>query len=93
VSVVNLLEIAAKHGTGRRSAPTISATQLLQLVENSDFSMLPVLPEHAVAVERLPNLHGDPFDRLLVAQAMVEDLRLITHDERVAAYDRTIILF
>ena len=47
--------------------------------------------EHAVAVESLPTRHADPFDQLLVAQALSEPMRLITHDAKVAAYGDTIM--
>ena len=49
-------------------------------------------PEQAAAVDALPRLHGDPFDRLLVAQALHEPLRLITHDRRIAGYSPHFIL-
>jgi len=48
--------------------------------------------EHVVAVEELAAHHSDPFDRLLVAQALVEPMRLMTHDKTVALYGSTIIL-
>jgi PIN domain nuclease of toxin-antitoxin system len=48
--------------------------------------------EHAVAVAGLPDHHRDPFDRALLAQARVEPLRLITHDEKVAAYGPDVLL-
>ena len=53
--------------------------------------MLAIEPEHVVAVETLPAHHQDPFDRLLVAQALVEPMRLVTHDRFVALYSDTII--
>lgn len=48
---------------------------------------LPISPEHAAAVEELPLLHRDPFDRMLVAQARAEGLTLVTRDPQVRAYD------
>lgn len=53
---------------------------------------LPVLLEHAMRVTRLPRHHRDPFDRLLVAQAQVEDVTLITADEQLRRYDVTILM-
>jgi PIN domain nuclease of toxin-antitoxin system len=88
VSVASLWEIAIKHAL-RRDRPIgmpISAEQALELFEGSQFRMLPVLPEHALAVARLPPARTDPFDRLLVAQARVEQLQLLTADAAVAAY-------
>ena len=52
---------------------------------------LPIGPEHAMAVESLAAHHQDPFDRILVAQALVEPMRLMTHDPMVALYIDTII--
>jgi PIN domain nuclease of toxin-antitoxin system len=57
------------------------------------FATLDITAEHAAAVEDLPRLHGDPFDRLLIAQALIEPLRLLTHDAQVAAYGDMVLLF
>jgi PIN domain nuclease of toxin-antitoxin system len=51
---------------------------------------LPISSEHAIAVNDLPRLRKDPFDRLLVAQAMTEPLKLVTHDARVAEYGEAV---
>ena len=53
---------------------------------NNGYTELPVTGEHAVAVASLPLLHRDPFDRILVAQSMVEGITLLTSDPRVAQY-------
>jgi len=53
--------------------------------------LLPIAPEHAAGVEALPACHQDPFDRILIAQALIEPMRLVTHDARVAAYSQTIV--
>ncbi len=52
---------------------------------------LAIEAEHTIAVEALPNHHQDPFDRILIAQALVEPMRLMTHDQLVALYSDTII--
>jgi PIN domain nuclease of toxin-antitoxin system len=52
-----------------------------------------VSADHAMGIEALAPLRGDPFDRLFVAQALTEPLRLITHDEKVAAYSDTFVYF
>ena len=54
-------------------------------------SFLPIEPEHAIAIEQLAPHHQDPFDRMLVAQALVEPMRLITHDPMFARYSDSII--
>jgi PIN domain nuclease of toxin-antitoxin system len=59
------------------------------LLEN-DYSELPITSEHAVAVQTLPALHKDPFDRLLVAQATAEGITLLTSDLAVAQYGRPV---
>lgn len=93
VSSASLFEIAAKRAaTGGRS-PNLGAEDALVLLRSADFAILKIEPEHAAAVETLAPFHGDPFDRLLLAQATVENLRLVTHDERLAAYSDTVIAF
>jgi PIN domain nuclease of toxin-antitoxin system len=57
----------------------------------SGYRFLPVEVEHTVAVEELPTLHQDPFDCILIAQALVEPMRLMTHDLLLARYSDTII--
>jgi len=63
----------------------------LQYFQESGYRFLPVEPEHAIAVEGLAAHHQDPFDRILVAQALVEPMRLMTHDPLVALYSDAII--
>lgn len=93
VSAASVWEIAIKHSLGRRDAPPFSASAAIGHFRAAGFMLLDVTPEHAAAVEKLPDLHGDPFDRLLAAQAISEPLRLVTHDRKVAAYSDAIILF
>lgn len=90
VSVANIWEIAIKHALGRGDMP-VSSQDALRYFQESDYRLLPVEAEHAVAVEELPIHHQDPFDRILVAQALVEPMRLMTHDSLVALYSDTII--
>ena len=61
------------------------------IFRNPDIASLAVEAEHTIAVEELPLHHQDPFDRILVAQALVEPMRLMTHDPLVALYNDTII--
>ena len=95
VSVVSLWEISIKSALGRpRSDPMpVSSSAALQDFEEAGFIILPVSARHAIAVQDLPRLHGDPFDRLLVAQAIEEPMRLLTHDVTVARYSNSIIHF
>lgn len=91
VSAVSIWEIAIKHALGRGDMP-ISGEDALGYCRLAGYRWLDVRPEHAAAVESLPALHGDPFDRLLVAQARFEPMRLVTHDRTVARYDTSIVL-
>jgi len=92
-SAVTLWEIAIKHGLGREGAGAmpISAQEAQLLFSASGYSLIPITPEQAVAVETLPRIHADPFDRLLVAQGLTEALMLVTHDAVVASYNARII--
>lgn len=91
VSAANVWEIAIKHALGRGDMP-VSGKNAMRYFQESGYRFLPVEAEHAVAVEELPAHHQDPFDRILVAQALIEPMRLITHDDTVARYSDTIIL-
>ena len=91
VSAVNVWEIAIKHSLGREAMP-VSGQEALQYFRQAGYQFLVVEPEHAAIVEDLANHHQDPFDRLLVAQALAEPMRLLTHDVMVSRYSDTIIL-
>jgi PIN domain nuclease of toxin-antitoxin system len=94
VSAANVWEIAIKHALARggMNDMPISAQEALGYFREAGYVMLDIAPAHAVAVEELPMLHADPFDRILVAQALTVPLRLLTHDPRVARYSDTVIL-
>ncbi|CAM2183169.1 Type II toxin-antitoxin system VapC family toxin [Paraburkholderia sacchari] len=91
VSVASIWEIGIKFSLQRGDMP-VSATSALQYFRDAGYRILPIEAEHAAAVEALPLHHQDPFDRLLVAQALTEPLRLISHDRQVARYSDTIVL-
>jgi len=91
VSAVSIWEIAIKHALGRGDMP-ISGEDALGYCRSAGYRWLDMRPEHAAAIESLPPIHGDPFDRLLVAQARFEPMRLLTHDRTVARYDASILL-
>ncbi len=90
VSAATVWEISIKHSLGKGGMP-VSGEQALTYFRDSGYRMLPIEAEHAAAVEKLPTHHNDPFDRILVAQALVEPMRLVTHDATVALYSDTII--
>jgi len=83
VSSASIWEIAIKSGLGNLSG---EASDFAEHIERSGFRELPVSSRHAAGVAQLPMHHNDPFDRLLLAQAMVEPLRFITADSALAAY-------
>jgi PIN domain nuclease of toxin-antitoxin system len=90
VSAVSVWEIAIKYALGRGDMP-VSAADALRYFSAAGYLLLGITAEHAAEVERLASIHADPFDRLLVAQALCEPMRLMTHDATVARYGDTII--
>jgi PIN domain nuclease of toxin-antitoxin system len=90
ISAATIWEIAIKHSLWRGDMP-VSSQDALRYFRDSGYCFLPVKPEHAAAIEDLPPYHNDPFDRIMVAQALTEPMRLITHDPMVARCSDTII--
>ena len=84
-SVASLWEIAIKRGLGRKDFQ-VDARLLRRGLSDNGYSELPIMSDHVVAVEDLPAIHKDPFDRLLVAQATVEGITLLTLDLVIARY-------
>lgn len=94
VSAASIWEIAIKFAL-RREHPgdmPMSAGDAKIEFDLANFRSLEVTDAHAAAVETLPLLHGDPFDRLLIAQALTEPLRLLTADTRLADYGAIILM-
>jgi PIN domain nuclease of toxin-antitoxin system len=92
-SPVSIFEIASKRASGSRNAPGLEGGELGELAVTTGFQELLVTFRHAAAAEHVALFHADPFDRLLLAQAKVEGLQLVTHDEALAQYDSRTILF
>lgn len=86
VSIASVWEIAIKNGTGRRARFPISAQRALDDFRRIGLSVLNIQLSHVLAVEDLPALHRDPFNRLLVAQAQVERLTLLTSNAKLGEY-------
>ena len=82
VSAVSAWEIAIKRALNKLKAPD----DLKAIVEASDIEFLSMNADHALYVEQLPAIHNDPFDRLLVAQCIVEDLTFVTVDKIIPKY-------
>jgi len=87
ISTASLWEIAIKAGLGKLDAPDDPPERVEQL----GFELLPVTSDHAWQVRHLPFHHRDPFDRLLIAQAQVERLPVLTADPAFNAYDVTVV--
>ena len=87
VSAASAWEIAIKSRLGKVRLPR----PFSEGVEDSGFIELPIRFEHAAAVELLPDHHTDPFDRMLLAQAVVEKLVVVTHDHAMEPYGSPII--
>ena len=83
VSAASVWEIAIKAALGRLRFPL---DRIDAILERAGMDHLPVRAAHGVAAGALPRHHGDPFDRMLVAQARVEDLVLVSTDAAIAAY-------
>ncbi|MDZ4729468.1 MAG: type II toxin-antitoxin system VapC family toxin [Xanthomonadales bacterium] len=84
-SAASLWEISIKSSLAR-SGFKVDARRLWRMLLVNGYRELPITSEHTVAVNELPALHKDPFDRILVAQARVEGLLLLTADKKVAKY-------
>lgn len=82
VSIASVWEIAIKRSLGKLSSPE----DLPEQIPDEGFAWLPISAQHAWRVRELPMLHRDPFDRMLVAQALVEGLPVITADAHFGEY-------
>ena len=92
VSLVSAWEIEIKHSLGRLP---VSSDAFLRDCESMDYLILPITKEHIFALSKLPypeNGYKDPFDRLLLASAKAEGMKLLTQDHRVLQYKETCIL-
>ena len=86
LSAVCVWELAIKQRLGKLSVGSDVRTWTRRATNELALDHLPVTAEHAAAVEHLPDVHRDPFDRLLVAQAVAEGALLLTADDRLTAY-------
>ena len=84
-STASLWEVVIKRGLGRDDFQ-VDARLLRRGLLDNGYTELSIRSEHVVAIESLPPLHKDPFDRVLIAQALVEGITLVTTDETVARY-------
>ena len=89
VSAASIWEATIKSALGKLDA---DPEALVRAITASGFAELPVRAMHAAAVRKLPGLHRDPFDRLLIAQAISEPLHFLTSDRALAAYSELVIV-
>ncbi len=88
VSTASLWEICLKAAKGKLRA---DLRQIDHEIEKGDYTYLPVEPAHVLQLSELPLHHADPFDRLLVAQAIAENLRLLTCDTNLQCYGDAVL--
>ena len=91
LSAASAWEIAIKHGLGKLRLPDTPERAIPELMACTGVVPLPVLHRHALRAATLPRKHRDPFDRLLVAQAQIEDLAILTADRSFRLYDVKVI--
>jgi len=87
VSAASAWEISIKQALGKLAVPDDLAEQ----IRVSDLSPLPIQISHALAAGQLPRHHEDPFDRMLIAQAQIEGMAVVTRDKRFADYDVAVV--
>ena len=86
VSAAVAWEISIKSALGKLTVPAEPAAWFPVRLRSLGFGSLPILPEHALAVGTLPDHHRDPFDRIIIAQAQLEGLQLVTRDPQIQKY-------
>lgn len=87
ISSASIWEASIKAGIGKLD---IDADELLSEIVNNGFKELPITAKHAAAERRLPDAHRDPFDRILIAQAICEPLRFLTADILLRSYSELV---
>ncbi len=86
LSVVSCWEIAVKHAAGRLELPDPPARFIGEARQRAGIESMPLEEEAVLYMSRLPKLHGDPFDRLMICQSIVHGVAILTPDERIAQY-------
>ena len=90
ISMASIWEMAIKLSIGKLHLNG-GIDNFINAIDDNGFRVLDIAPEHAKEVIKLPHIHGDPFDRMLIAQAMIEDMVIMTVDTNIAKYEVTII--
>lgn len=91
-SAASIWEVAIKSGLSRPDFSVIAHSLRRGLLDNG-YTELPTVSEHVVAIDALPAIHKDPFDRVLIAQATVESVSLLTADATLAQYESAAVVY
>lgn len=91
LSLVTPWEMQIKQQIGKLKIASPIAEMLEKNQQINRIQLLPIALEHILALDQLPLHHGDPFDRLLIAQSMVENMALVTADEKIRRYDVDVV--
>lgn len=91
LSAASAWELAIKHALGKLRLPDVPSAYVEDRVKRTRTTPLPITLGHGLRVADLPPHHRDPFDRLLIAQAQIERLAILTADRQLAAYDVEIV--
>lgn len=89
-SAASVWEVSIKRSLGRSNMP-VSGEEFVSLCRDAGYKELGMSAQHAEYVEKLPSHHADPFDRMLVAQSIVEPMRFLTHDRLLESYGSTVV--
>jgi PIN domain nuclease of toxin-antitoxin system len=94
ISITSLWEIVIKTAIGKLKTQPNGLRQLQETLERASIALLPIRLGHLEALANLPMLHRDPFDRLIIATALAENLTILTNDKTIRKYDApAVILF
>jgi len=87
LSVASLWEIAIKVSKGKLTELNGGVNTFITQIENMPIEFLPITPNHTILIEKLPFIHKDPFDRIIIATAMSENMTILTDDDDVQKYN------
>jgi len=91
LSMASLWEATIKIASGKMRVPGQSVDYLLQKIEETGVKLVPILPRHLQQLQVLPRLHGDPFDRIILCQSIVEQMPIISADTALRRYQTSIL--
>jgi PIN domain nuclease of toxin-antitoxin system len=86
LSIASAWEIVIKAGNGKLDLPSAPAEYVRTRLRRTHAQALPITLDHALAIKALPTIHRDPFDRIIIAQAFIEGMTVLTADRRFDAY-------